>query len=66
MWYARVLVDMDINEGIPEELYFTNEHDELMTQSVQYEWTPLWCSKCSQFGHTNMECRVGIKKQTTM
>ncbi|XP_057539564.1 uncharacterized protein LOC130817725 [Amaranthus tricolor] len=62
MWYAQVLVDMDINEGFPEELYYTNEHDELVTQLVQYEWIPLWCSKCSQFGHMNTECRVGIKQ----
>ena len=31
MWYARVLVDMDINEGFPEKLYYTNKQDELVT-----------------------------------
>ena len=61
MQYARVLVDMDIIEGFSEELYFTNENDELVTQPVQYEWL-LWCCKCSQFGHTNTECRVGIEQ----
>ena len=41
MRYARVLVDMDINEVFPEKLYYTNEHDELVTQPVQYKWLPL-------------------------
>ena len=62
LWYARVLVDMDIDEGFPEELFYTNERDELVTQQVQYDWLPLCCSKCNQFGHTNLECRVGKKQ----
>ena len=45
MWYARVLVVMDINKGFQEELFYTNEHDELVSQEVQYDWIPLWCSK---------------------
>lgn len=64
MWYARVLVDMDINKGFPNELYFTNEHDKLVTQTMQYESLPIWSCKCIQFGHMNTECRVGIKKNT--
>lgn len=32
LMYARVLVDMNISEGFPEELIYSNEHDELITQ----------------------------------
>lgn len=37
MWYSRVLVEIDINKGFPEELYYTNEFKELVTQKVKYE-----------------------------
>ena len=47
LMYVRVLVEMNVNEGFPEELFFLNEHDELVSQPVQYEWIPVWCSKCS-------------------
>lgn len=60
--YARVLVDMNIFEGFPEELYYSNEDDELVSQSVQYEWIPVWCSKCKQFGHNPRDCRMGHPK----
>ena len=46
MWYARVLVEIDINKGFPEELFYTNEYEELVAQQVEYEWIPLWCAEC--------------------
>lgn len=30
LMYARVLIDMTISDGFPEELFFSNEHDELV------------------------------------
>lgn len=38
--YARTLVEMDISKGLPEEVFFTNEYDELVKQAVQYDWKP--------------------------
>ena len=32
LMYARVLVEMNVNEGFPKELFFSNEHDELVSQ----------------------------------
>lgn len=64
MWFARVLVEMDINKEFPKELFYTNEYEELVAQQVECEWVPLWCSKCNQFGHTNVECRTGLPKTT--
>lgn len=62
LMYARVLVDMNVSDGFSEELYFSNEHDELISQRVQYDWTPTWCSKCAHFGHVAVDCRVGLPK----
>lgn len=39
--FARVLVQMNVEEGFPEELYFSNEYDEIITQPVQYDWIPI-------------------------
>lgn len=64
MMYARVLVDMNMAEGFPEELFYSNENDELTAQPIQYDWIPVWCTKCSQFGHPNNECRMGKPKHT--
>lgn len=47
MSFARVLVEMIVEEGFPDKLYFSNEYDEIITQPVQYDWIPIWCSKCS-------------------
>lgn len=62
MLYARVLVDMKLADGFPEELYFSNENDELVSQRVQYDWLPTWCTKCAQFGHVMDACRMGLAK----
>lgn len=59
---ARVLVDMNMDDGFPEELFFSNENDTLITQVVQYDWLPIWCTMCSQFGYNSSDCRVGQPK----
>lgn len=61
LMYARVLVDMNLADGFPEELFFSNEHDQLITQRVQYDWTPTWCTECKQFGHGMETCKLGSK-----
>lgn len=50
---------MNVEEGFHEELYFSNEYDEIITQPGQYNWIPIWCSKCSQYGHSIGDCRLG-------
>ena len=35
--FVRVLVEMNTNDDFPEEIYFTNVKDELVTQQVVYE-----------------------------
>ena len=32
--YARALVEMDIMKGLPDEVFFTNEYDEIVKQTV--------------------------------
>lgn len=59
MSFTRVLVEMNVEDNFLEELYFSNEDDEIITQPVQYDWIPIWCSKCSQYSHSVGDCRLG-------
>lgn len=61
MMYARVLVDMTLAGGFPEELFFSNEHDHFITQCVQYDWLPSWCTKCEKLVHVVDGCRLCSK-----
>ena len=54
--FARILVDMNINDEFPEEIHFTNVHDKLVTQQVVYEWKSILCTKCHKMGHNDQEC----------
>lgn len=57
LMFARVLVDMKIDSVYLDEIYFTNENDNLCTQSVIYVWKPINCQRCNQLGHTKEQCR---------
>lgn len=54
----RALVEMDIKNEIPDELFFTNEYDELVKQPVRYDLKPIWCNKCQQIGHQVEGCHT--------
>ena len=51
MQFARVLVELNVQGGFHDMLSFTNEDDELVTVSIQYNWNPQLCCKCNQLGH---------------
>lgn len=36
LMFFGVLVGMNVSEGFPNELFFSNKNDELITQPVQY------------------------------
>ena len=57
LMYARALVEMDFRKGLSDEVFFTNEYDELVKQPVKYDWKPLWCHKCQQLGPQSSACK---------
>lgn len=63
MQYARVLVELSIDGEFYDTVSFTNEDDELMTVTVEYNWKPSKCSKCKQLGHLENDCRVGLTQK---
>ena len=64
MMYARVLVYINVSKGFHEEVCYENEHNELITQKVEYDWQPIWCNKCQQMGHIDMNYRKGKPELT--
>ena len=56
--FARVLIDMSNTNDFPDELCYENEHGELVTKAVTYDWKPLWCKKCEQLGYVEEHCKT--------
>ncbi|XP_030478184.1 uncharacterized protein LOC115695244 [Cannabis sativa] len=55
--YARVMVEVMMDQNFPDFLEFENEFGSTTTVKLKYEWKPVACSHCSGFGHTADECR---------
>ena len=55
--YARVMVEVAIQNQHPELVQFCNEHGNIVDQKLEYEWKPVQCGKCLGFGHDNEHCR---------
>lgn len=52
--YARVLVEVTLEQKFPEEIQFVNEKGHTMTEKVNYECNPIYCGG---IGHTLEECK---------
>lgn len=57
--YARVMVEIQLQQDLPEVIYFCNEHGNVIDKQVEYEWRPTLCKKCGGIGHSEEECRKG-------
>lgn len=55
--YARVLIDVPIQSPLPDFLSFLNEHGVVVDQEVKFEWRPVLCEGCKNYGHTVDACR---------
>ncbi|XP_019252654.1 PREDICTED: uncharacterized protein LOC109231445 [Nicotiana attenuata] len=63
--YARVLVDMDITQPLPNEICIETP-DRSWMQSVEYEWKPSFCLDCNKFGHDTGECQQAQQEEEQM
>lgn len=54
--YARILVEVSVNQQYPSRVMFENEHENIIEQMVVYEWKSLLCATCNNFGHEQQEC----------
>lgn len=71
--YARLMIEVQIDQIFPDELRFINEMDILTSVTVHYEWKPIQCKICKGMGHEERQCtkeiirkewipKVGIEK----
>jgi len=50
--YARLLIEIPLNESFPEYIDFISDHGVLVRKRVIYEWKPIKCNHCKMVGHT--------------
>lgn len=60
---ARLLIEVSIDEDLPETITFENEWGAIQHYGVQYEWKPVKCSKCGMFGHQSEECKKHSRQE---
>ncbi|XP_074304759.1 uncharacterized protein LOC141639570 [Silene latifolia] len=60
--YARLLIEVEIEQILPEKLYFKDEMGRELSILVEYEWKPSLCGLCKGIGHTSEMCK---KKKVT-
>ncbi|XP_019239449.1 PREDICTED: uncharacterized protein LOC109219443 [Nicotiana attenuata] len=53
--YARVLVETDISQPLPDSFELQTKRG-VITQQIEYEWKPKYCCECIRFGHNSDEC----------
>ena len=62
MMYARVHIEMDLTTGFLDEVFFTNEVDELVSKRLSYDRKPTTCTKCLQLVHSVEGCRDTVQQ----
>ncbi|XP_056690397.1 uncharacterized protein [Spinacia oleracea] len=54
--YARVLVEVSVDQPFPEVIHFINEKGIQVDQQVKYDWLPISCTICGGMGHDKVKC----------
>lgn len=63
MQYARVLIEINLKQKLPDHIQFMNEHEEMIYVGIHYEWRPEYCDNYKMVGHMTTECRNIRTKQ---
>lgn len=53
--FARVLVEVSVNQKYPTQVMFENEMGKIVKQEVYYEWKTTLCPKCKIL---DMNCKI--------
>jgi len=62
--YARILIEIQLEDNFLECIEFVNEHNVVVRQKVEYEWKPIKCDFCKMYGHMKDDCRKKPKPRT--
>ncbi|XP_074286646.1 uncharacterized protein LOC141611891 [Silene latifolia] len=55
--YARVLVELKMDQTLPDKVKFVDENGSVVSVSVDYEWRSVSCASCKGVGHDAEHCR---------
>ncbi|XP_074313875.1 uncharacterized protein LOC141649075 [Silene latifolia] len=55
--YARMLVDVTVDQSFPASLQFKDEKGKVHDIKVEYDWVPIKCTRCRGIGHSKDRCR---------
>ncbi|KAF4354220.1 hypothetical protein G4B88_005665 [Cannabis sativa] len=61
--FPRVLIEVLLNQPMPDLIWFENEFGSNVSVQVKYEWKPNVCGHCSGLGHSTEECRKKVAKK---
>lgn len=61
--FARVLVEVKIDQQFPEMIQFLNENGVVINQQVYYEWKPIKCTQCNGYGHNKDQCFKPVQQK---
>ncbi|KAK9689919.1 hypothetical protein RND81_09G090900 [Saponaria officinalis] len=56
--YARLLVEVGLNQPMVPEIQFLDETDKMCAVKVEYEWLPVICASCGGFVHKADTCKL--------
>ncbi|KAL9247539.1 hypothetical protein vseg_020962 [Gypsophila vaccaria] len=56
------MVELKIDQKLPETVSFKDELGLLVTVGVEYEWKPVSCANCQGMRHHEEECRRTVPK----
>ncbi|KAG5585598.1 hypothetical protein H5410_046032 [Solanum commersonii] len=57
LMFARVLVEVTLNQPLPNTIMFENEIGCIVEQNVEYEWKPILYTHCKNYSHEIQNCR---------
>ena len=49
--FAKILVEVEIDQAFRDVIQFKNEHGEIREQQMVYGWKPIRWSCCKGYGH---------------
>lgn len=55
--YPRVLVEVQLDQHLPDRVLFEDERGRDVKVSVRYDWKPNLCRHCKGIGHETDKCR---------
>ncbi|XP_062080013.1 uncharacterized protein LOC133784752 [Humulus lupulus] len=60
--YARVLIEVNISQELPNVIKFRDENGEAVYVDLYFEWKPDRCASCKGFGHKQEVCKKKTHK----